>query len=740
MALASRLLLFSSALLLPLTACPPQENATSPSAGTGPENPPIAKVEPAPTPTAPPQPEVTPEQAPAASALLPSGEPQKKLEATEDRHFKANPERRLYVQLDKPLYEPGETVWARAAAFQAAGLDWPQKEGAFTFQLINPKGAVAQAKLAKALGGAANIDFDLGPSVEGGEYTLQVLADGLTEKRTFIVNAYEAPRFKKTLEFVKKAYGPGDEVAATVEVKRPTGEPFAQKSLTGVLTLDGVELPRAKVKTDDKGACVVKVKLPAAIEKGDGILTVLVEDSGITESVTKRVPIIIQKLKLSFFPEGGDLVSGLPSRVYFYAQNLLDKPADINGKVMDDHGQTMATFSSLHDGMGRFAFTPATGRSYHVEVTRPAGVAEPFALPVAAEAGCTLKTFDDPKGVEKVVRAAVSCTEPRTVILNAVVRGQRAATATAKVEPGKPAIAYLELAKPEAQGVARVTLFSDSLEPLAERLVYRAWHKDLKVTVKPDRKSYSPRGQVTLDIETRDLAGKPVAAELALSAVDDTVLSYADDKTGHLLAHLFLEGEVPDKVEEPNYYFKEDKADAPLALEMLLGTRGWRRFAWKQVLNPPPVETVAIGAIATGGGAGRGFAGPKREDGEEFEAMLAPAPPPAAMAFPKGRARLGAAPMQALARLHQPELKAAAPAAEVVKDVLAERAAPMEPLAPVRMANRDRPGRTPREEEAREAAPLSGRRRRQNRGRARRGPASLGEGPRLPRPDLPRDL
>jgi len=49
---------------------------------------------------------------------------------------------------------------------------------------------------------------------------------------------------------------------------------------------------------------------------------------GITESITKRVPIILRKLKLSFFPEGGDLIAGLPSRVYFSAQNLIDKPPD----------------------------------------------------------------------------------------------------------------------------------------------------------------------------------------------------------------------------------------------------------------------------------------------------------------------------------------------------------------------------------------------------------------------------
>jgi hypothetical protein len=47
-----------------------------------------------------------------------------------------------------------------------------------------------------------------------------------------------------------------------------------------------------------------------------------------------------------------------------------------------------------------------------------------------------------------------------------------------------------------------------------------------------------------------------VPADLALAVVDDTVLSFADDKTGHMLSRLYLEPELPGKIEEPNFYFQ----------------------------------------------------------------------------------------------------------------------------------------------------------------------------------------
>src|SRR4029453_6689828 len=99
-------------------------------------------------------------------------------------------------------------------------------------------------------------------------------------------------------------------------------------------------------------------------------------------------------------------------------------------------------------------------------------------------------------------------------------------------------------------------------------------------TIKPERDSYHPRDKVKLAVETRGPDGKPVSGDLAVSVVDDTVLAFADDKQATLLARLYLEAEMPgQKIEEPNFYFGDDpKASA--ALDLVLGTRGGRRFHW----------------------------------------------------------------------------------------------------------------------------------------------------------------
>lgn len=538
-------------------------------------------------------PAVPAESAPPAS---PRVDPVKAQELPQliSRYFDGHVGRRFYIQVDKPLYQPGETIWFRAWDLGARSLAMSDATQA-TLELVSPKGATVIRKRLRVAGGVAGNDFELPSDVQGGEYTLRAIsADGQKTERTVMVAAYEAPRMKKTLEFVKKSYGAGDLVSATVEVKRPTGEVLGAKPLTAVVTVDGVELPRLRLTTNADGAALVKFTLPAEIANGDGLLTILVEDGGVTESISKAIPILQKKLALALFPEGGKLVAGLPARLYFEAKTPLGKPADVEGRLVDDLGNAVATFGSYKNGLGRVEFAPATGRRYHAEISRPSGVSEHFALPLVEDKGCVLRSYDDLDGQQSALRVAVRCSEPQRVVVAATVRENLLDVGSVQAGPQQPGVVYLDAKDPvvrRAAGVARVTVFDQNLQPLAERLVFRNRRARLDVKIEPDRQRYAPRGQVALAITTRDASGQPVPADLALSVVDDTVLAFADDKSGHLLSKLLLEPELPGKIEEPNFYTDLSEPQSALALDLLMGARGYRRFDWMPVLRPPmPIE------------------------------------------------------------------------------------------------------------------------------------------------------
>ncbi|MFZ6757608.1 MG2 domain-containing protein [Undibacterium sp. Ji50W] len=588
---------------------------------------------------------------------------------------------RMYMQVDKPLYKPGETIWFKTWDLKVrtlTGSDQSQTR----VELISPKGATVLKKTVAMVAGTASNDFEIPPDAQGGEYTLRTTsADGQTVARAIIVSAYEAPRMKKKLEFIKKSYGAGEQVSATVEVKRPTGEVLANKPITAIITVDGVELPRVKATTNSEGDALVKFDLPKKIDTGDGLLTILVEDGGITESISKSIPILQKKLALSFFPEGGKMVAGLPTRLYFEAKNRLGKPADVEGRLVDDQGNIVARFATYKNGLGRIAFTPATGRSYHAEISKPDTVTETYTLPLAEESGCVLRSYDDLDGQEKDLRIAVQCSEKQKVVVAATVRENLFDAGAIDAGPDKPAVIYLragDAAIRNAAGIARVTVFDQALNPLAERLVFRNRRNRLDIKVEADKKSYAPRGQVALSITTRDISGKPMPAELALAVVDDTVLSFADDKSAHLLSRLLLESELPGKVEEPNFYMDLGEEKSALALDMLMGTRGYRRFDWVPVVNSEYPRRVPMG-VARGG-----FANPVMMRMLEVP-MPVPAPiQPIVMAPPPDMKKVaeGKPFMQVAQRPNA--IKAEAQMAQIVQHLQAPRAAV---AADVRPAN-----------------------------------------------------
>ncbi|MCB9797131.1 MAG: AgmX/PglI C-terminal domain-containing protein [Alphaproteobacteria bacterium] len=568
-------------LLLALAACNPPAPDEVPAPPLEVEGPPVpvayAELEPAPA--ASPRLYIDPTAVAVSQGL--------------DAWLADHPERRMYLQLDKPLYRPGETVWVTGWDLLAKGLEGREGVRGVHWQLINPQGVPVVSKLVREEAGLAKNDLALPPGAPGGVWTLRATAsDGQVEERELVVARYAPPRIRKELEFVREAYGPGDEVQAMITVQGMAG-----KALLADVRVDGQKLERVEAVTDSDGEATLSFRLPQELREGKGVLTVLVEDAGLTESISRSIPIVLERVDLALRPEGGDLVEGLPSRVYFSATDRFGEPADVAGYIEDDRGERVARFESVHDGLGRFALTPEPGRRYFAVLEEPAGAEGRFVVPRAQPEGCVLRSFDDLLGQEQALRVEVRCSERQKVIVTAMQRGASLDTGSVFAGPTSPAVVHLQSPEPAlawAPGVARVTVLSAELEPLAERLVYRNLRQTLDVRIEADQERYGPRDKVTLTVKTLDPNGEPVPARLALSVVDDTVLSYADDKRAQLQAALLLEPELPEEVHEPNFYFDEEEELAPVAMEMLMGAKGWRRFDWQPLVGDPgPAEPLA---------------------------------------------------------------------------------------------------------------------------------------------------
>ncbi|MCB9765686.1 MAG: AgmX/PglI C-terminal domain-containing protein [Alphaproteobacteria bacterium] len=302
---------------------------------------------------------------------------------------------------------------------------------------------------------------------------------------------------------------------------------------------------------------------------------------------------------LTLHPEGGALVEGLESRVFFAATDARGGPVDVSGRVLDDTGAVVATLESAHDGMGRFDLTPKPGRRYHVALDAPVGGEGRYGLPEASAEGCVLRTRDDPEGEHEALRVRVWCARRQSVVVVGTVRGHALGAASGVAGPRVPAVLDLlpdDPALTRLQGVARLTVLGDDLAPLAERLVYRNLGRDLDIQVEVDRTD----GVLALRITTRDPDGVPVPAELALSVVDEAAA--ADAAPSNLLASLYLEPELAGAVHKPAFYVDAGEPDRALAMALWMGIQGPRSAAvvrWSPPDPTGPPDSVASAGEAT---------------------------------------------------------------------------------------------------------------------------------------------
>lgn len=502
-----------------------------------------------------------------------------------DKYNQSVPEDRVYVQLDKPLYKPGETIWLSAFVRNASSMKASYKSDILYVELIDPKGNVAQKHQLIARKGKTNADFLLDENVMGGIYKVKAYTNWQKNTNDFFekeiqVQKVVLPRLKMKMEFLKKAYGPGDEVVSKVDLQTLENQPLSNYGVKYIVQLNGQKLTESKLTSDNEGLAYVKFQLPNELTTNDGLLNVMIDYEGRTESISRSVPITLGNIELGFYPEGGDLVDGLISKMAFKALNEFGKPADIKGVIKDNDDNTIINFESFHNGMGAFELEPKIGKTYYAVITHPKGINKKYSLPKSLKRGWTIHVNNSEK--EKLA-ITIQSTETETMSLAAQVRGKMYFATEINIARGKNEIEIPT--KDFPMGVAQITLFDSKNIERAERLVFVNKDKKLNISLKTDKSQYLPREKVKMDIEVTDERGLPMPAYLSMAVVDDKLLSFADDKSSNILSSLMLENDLKTKIEEPQFYFNAKETKADEALDYLLMTDGWRRFTWEKVMN-----------------------------------------------------------------------------------------------------------------------------------------------------------
>lgn len=301
----------------------------------------------------------------------------------------------------------------------------------------------------------------------------------------------------------------------------------------------------------------------------------------------------------TFFPEGGNLINGLETRVAFKAVNTSGKGLDVEGVLFENEKDTVLAFKSMHAGMGYFYFAPKTGKKYTAKIKKSDGTEGVFFLPDAQEQGLSLAVDNTTNKTN--IKVFINNPQPKSadkageLVLIAHQRGKPCYSVKGSDAKKSLAVNIPRAGIPD-DGIVQITLFDAEGQPRCERLIFVQQNKQINLKITPDKTAYKTREKVTLTVEATDSTGKPVMGNFSLAATDGTqVLSNKYDE--NLMSYLLLSSDLNRKdavlrgiIEDPAYYFDKSNRAANRDLDILMMTQGWRRFVWQDILAEKPFK------------------------------------------------------------------------------------------------------------------------------------------------------
>ena len=304
-----------------------------------------------------------------------------------------------------------------------------------------------------------------------------------------------------------------------------------------------------------------------------------------------------------FFPESGNLVSGLETRVAFKAFNSNGSHRNIEGVIRNEKKDVCLIKTTL-DGMGVLTFTPENSGKYTLTVD-----GKNFSLPVVHEKGQVLSVINAPTNDK--LKLIIKNNDSRVSELQLVIHRRGLPTISSEIR-FKNGVSLLEIDKNNfLPGVNTITLFRNDGTPLLERKFFIEGNDQVTVQISTSQESYSLREEVTVSLSL-DYQDSPIATKLSCAVTNDWEVEL-DTMEDNAISYLILSGDLPGIIHNPRQYFDTSDESRWLKQDLLMMVYGWSRYKWEDLLEREylafPMErgfeiTGKVGNLVTNKGVG----------------------------------------------------------------------------------------------------------------------------------------
>lgn len=489
---------------------------------------------------------------------------------------------KIYLQFDNDVYTTNKTIWFKAIVSNVV-LHSPEfSSGILYVDLINSEKDIIESKLIKLKDGIGSGFFDLDRSYKDGTYLIRAYTEwnknfGLNFIFKKYIKIYSENSTSVTLEPIQNLRRI-DSTPSTIRLKADIFPEYVDKrhqnqKLKIIISQDGVK-DTISLKRDLQGV----FDFDYLVKKSTKHLELEFTTYGKKHYVTSFSP-NGSLIDLQFFPESGDLVHGLSSKVGFKAIGTDGKGKYVKGVIVDSNDRIVSSFESNVLGMGHFVLKDVdSSLVYKAKLTENSSLKETLVgLPKVLGQGITMSASWHHEMLHVVVSS--NDLKSQNIVLKASCRGYNYFQEEANLTNGSFVFKIAKQLFPE--GIISLKLNDAQDIPMAERMIFNYMPDNrINLEVVLDKTEYQQRDKVKLSIETLDSKRQPLIANVSSLVVNQNLFRDVQNLRETILSYFLLSSDLKGTIETPGAYFHNENS---LNIDDLLLTQGWTNYKYDKI-------------------------------------------------------------------------------------------------------------------------------------------------------------
>lgn len=292
-------------------------------------------------------------------------------------------------------------------------------------------------------------------------------------------------------------------------------------------------------------------------------------------SPNRQAPGAHTDISVGVYPEGGQIITGVTNRLAVKTDLTM---AGKTLQLLDGQEEELAEVEIDERGYGLVMLKPQAGESYRLAFRN-----QRFDLPTASDKGIalTLNNYSYPDYTRLTLRKRPGSKPDKVTVL---IHTRGTVHHFSELDFSR-SVAITNIPKTALPaGVNHLTVFDVSGKPLAERLFYINRDEPVSLDLRTQKEAFSTRDKVEIELDLSDLTGKDqLRSNLSLVATQSAeVVRSAHEE--NIKTYLLLNSDLRGSIKEPGYYFTDGSKEKKMALDRIMMTHGWRRFAWETLL------------------------------------------------------------------------------------------------------------------------------------------------------------